>query len=210
MGVIMAGRKTKNSEEEKLTPENLDKVIQLLEAEKPITKKEACSILNIAYNTTRLGTLIEKHKEKKVRDQLRRREKRGKPATPDEVKYVVESYLEGLAIDNICSAIYRSAGFVNSILETYAVPIRSKSYDYFKPQMIPDGAVKEKFSQGEVVYSTRYDSVCRIEDEVPHYQERVYRVWLMGERWKQYAYQPASELASLEHLMKLGVNFGTV
>jgi hypothetical protein len=203
----MATRKTKNSEEEKITPENLDKVILLLEGEKPITKKEACSILNIAYNTTRLGTLIEKHKEKKVRDQERRREKRGKPATPDEIKYVIESYLEGLAIENICNAIYRPTAFVHSILENYAVPIRSKSYDYFKPQLIPDGAVKDKFKQGEVVYSTRYDSVCRIEDEVPHHQERVYRVWLLNERWKQYAYQPASELASLEHLGALGVKF---
>jgi len=210
MGVIMAGRKTKNSEEEKITPQNLDKVIQLLEAEKPITKKEACSILNITYNTTRLGTLIEKHKEKKVRDQERRREKRGTPATLDEIRYVVESYLEGLAIDSICSAIYRSPGFVNQVLEDYAVPLRSKSYDYFKPQLIPDGAVKIRFKEGEVAYSTRYDSVCLVEAEVPHHEECVYRVWLMGERWKQYAYQPASELASLEHLKELGVNFGNL
>ena len=203
----MAGRKTKNSEEEKITPQNLDKVIQLLEGDKPITKKEACNILNISYNTTRLGSLIEKHKEKKVRDQERRREKRGKPATEDEMRYVVESYLEGLPIDSISNAIYRPVSFIHQVLEDWAVPIRSKSYDYFKPQMIPDGAVKNKFKEGEVAYSTRYDSVCLVEAEVPHHEECVYRVWLMGERWKQYAYQPASELASLEHLKALGVKY---
>ena len=47
---------------ENLTKANIAKVIDLLEAEKPITKKEACSILNITYNTTRLGNIITEYK----------------------------------------------------------------------------------------------------------------------------------------------------
>jgi hypothetical protein len=46
----MAVRKKR---EEKLSEANINKVIELLAAEKPITKKEACEILHIAYNTTR-------------------------------------------------------------------------------------------------------------------------------------------------------------
>ena len=55
----MAGsRGVKKRSHEKLTDSNIQHVIGLLNAKSPITKKEACSILNISYNTTRLGTII--------------------------------------------------------------------------------------------------------------------------------------------------------
>lgn len=201
----MRGSRTKNGDSEKLDPDNLDRVIKLLEDEKPITKKEACNILNIAYNTTRLASLIEKHKEKKERDRQRRAEKRGKPATPDEVKYIVSGYLEGTTIDSLSNSTHRPTTFVKQILDRYSVPIRNRSHDYFRPELIPDGAVRTKFDMGETVYSARYDSLCRVEGEFPHPDEYVYRVWLISDRWQQYAYQPASELASLKHLEEVGV-----
>ena len=52
--------KIKKKEGENLTETNIEKVIGLLEQEKPITKKQACEILNISYNTTRLTKIIEK------------------------------------------------------------------------------------------------------------------------------------------------------
>lgn len=64
----MAARKTKNGEQEKLEDENVLRVIKLLEDTNPITKKEACSLLNIAYNTTRLASIIDKYKERKTRE----------------------------------------------------------------------------------------------------------------------------------------------
>ena len=201
----MPSRKTKNGDDEKLDAANLDKVIALLEAEKPITKKDACALLNIAYNTTRLASLIDKHKEKKARDKQRRQEKRGKPATPDEINYIISGYLEGETIDSLSNSIHRPGTFVKQLLDRYEVPIRSRAHDYFRPELIPEGAVRTKFDMGEKVYSARYDSMAVIEGEFPHSQEYVYRVWLSGERWQQYAYQPASELASLEHLVKMGV-----
>ena len=51
---------------ENLTQANISKVIEYLnpkDGSKPITKKEACSILNIAYNTTRLGNIIAEFEE---------------------------------------------------------------------------------------------------------------------------------------------------
>ena len=79
----MTNRKTKNGDQEKITDENLDRVIKLLEQNVPITKKEACNILNIAYNTVRLTSLIEKYKDKKAKEKEKRAQKRGKPPTSD-------------------------------------------------------------------------------------------------------------------------------
>jgi hypothetical protein len=201
----MATRKTKNGDQEKLDDETIARVIKLLEDAQPITKKEACSILNIAYNTTRLSSILEKYKEKKSRERQKRAEKRGKPANPDEVKYVITEYLEGRDIESISKTIYRPTTFVKQVLETNSVPIRARSHDYFRPELVPEDAVRETFKIGEKVYSMRYDSLAEICDEVPHYDECVYRIWLIGERWQQYAYQPASELASLAHLKEAGV-----
>ena len=201
----MATRRTKN-EDERLDDAHFERVIAGLEQEKPITKKEACAILGIAYNVTRLGTLIEKYKEGKKRDAERRAKLRGTPATPDEIVYVIQEYLEGATIDSIVNNTFRPANFVKHILERYDVPLRSTKHDYFKPELIPDGAVRTKFNIGERVYSARYDSLAEIEKEsVGKDGVLVYRVWLLSEKWRQYAHQEAHELASLEHLRTLGV-----
>jgi transposase len=197
--------RTKN-EDERLDEAHFERVIKGLEQEKPITKKEACNILGIAYNTTRLGSLIEKYKENKKRDADRRAALRGKPATKDEIVYVIQEYLEGSTIDAISKSTYRSAHFVRNILDRFSVPIRASSHDYFRPELIPEGAIRDRFKIGEVVYSARYDSTARIETEA--FSEKhgwFYRIWLLSDKWKQYAYQEATELASLEHLRAEGV-----
>ena len=74
--------------------------MQLLDAESPITKKEACSILNISYNTTRLKTIIEEYKENKEYRDRRKAQNRGKPASNSEIGTMVESYLEGSNISD--------------------------------------------------------------------------------------------------------------
>jgi hypothetical protein len=203
----MAARKTKNADLEKLDAANLEKVISLLEPieGKAISKKDACAMLCIAYNTTRLGTLIEKHKEKKAQTQARRAALRGKPATPQEIQFIISSYLEGETVSGLAERSYRSVGFINQILEQHAVPIRAKAHDYFRPELIPEAAMQDRFKLEEVVYSARYDSVAKIKSELFQNSQWVYCVWLMSDRWQQFAYQEAAELASLEHLRKLGV-----
>lgn len=199
----------KTNDEERLEPANMEKVIALLEpAEgKPITKKLACELLNISYNTTRLGTLIEKYKEKKAYQIARRAALRGKPATIDDVLYVIKDYLNGEPISAISEALYRSAGFVHKILEHYHVPIRASSHDYFRPTLIPEGAMRDTFNVGEIVYSARYDSTAKVEGTFvsPKTGETSYRIWLLSEKWKQFAYSEPCELASLQHLIELGV-----
>lgn len=196
----------KKNEDERLDDAHMDRVIAGLEQEKPMTKKECCSILGIAYNVTRLGTLIAKYKADKTKDAERRAALRGKPATVEEVTFVIQEYLEGGTIDALSKSIYRPSGFIKTILEKYSVPIRASSQDYFCPELIPDGAVRDRFNVGEKVYSARYDSLAVIETEkwTDEYGW-IYRIWLLSEKQLQYAYQPAEELASLQHLRDIGV-----
>lgn len=58
----MAIKRVKKQEHEKITDANIKRVIGLLEASPPITKKEACEILGMSYNTTRLTKIIEEWK----------------------------------------------------------------------------------------------------------------------------------------------------
>lgn len=200
----MAARKTKD--EERLDDTSIERVIKLLEptdGTKPGTKKDACQILNISYNTTRLGTIIEKYKDRKAKELERRAEKRGKPATQSEIEYVIQSYLEGDTVDGISKALYRSSNFVTTILHKYGVPIRQSAHSYFRPGLVPDDAVREKFNLNEKVYSMRYDSLARIDKE---FSPGVYRIYLLSDKWLEYSYQPAEELASLDHLRKIGIN----
>ena len=207
----MATRKLNALEEEKMTDANIQRVIDLLEpkeeGKQPITKKLACELLGMAYNTTRLGTIIQQFRERKERDRKRRAEKRGKPADREETVYAIKEYLAGETIDAISKALYRSPSFVKTILESNHVPIRASAHDYFNPELIPEGAMRDRFKVGEIVYSARYDSTARVEAELKQDAKHgwVYRLWLLSDKWQQYCYQEAAELASLEHLRELGV-----
>lgn len=196
------------NEDEKLDDNTIAKVIAMLEPEegKPITKKLACELLGIAYNTTRLTALIEKFKEKKERQARMRAEKRGKPVTLDELQFIITSYLlDSEPVSAIVESSHRSAAVVHKILEENAVPVRGTGYTYFKPEMVPEAAMRDHFEVGEIVYSMRYDSCARIEGVLKTDTGIAYRMWLLSDKWNQSCYQPAEELASLEHLRKLGI-----
>jgi hypothetical protein len=202
-------RKRSDREEELMTDANIAKVIRLLEPSeegvKPITKKDACQILGMAYNTTRLATIIQQYKEKREREKRFRAEKRGKPLSADERSYIISEYLAGEPIDGISKSTYRSTAMIKQVLEDCSVPIRVPGHSYFSPQLIPDGAVRDRFKVGEVVYSARYDTLAKITSEqLSPKHGYIYSLWLRG-NWQQNAYQPAYELASLEHLRELGV-----
>jgi len=194
--------KTRNIEE-KLDDATLERVIEYLET-KGATKKNACIMMNISYNTTRLDRLLETYKTKKENESKRRAEKRGTPATSEEISFVITEYLAGEPVDGISKALYRGVSFVKTILQNYSVPERNSSPDYFHPKLIPEESSRENFAIGELVYSSRYDTVAIIEKEFIQNNIKVYRVYLKGD-WLRHAYQPAYELASLQHLRELGV-----
>ncbi len=79
----------KKKEYEKLTPSNIQHVIELLSKERPITKKEACEILNISYNTTRLNKIIEEQNDSVAYNEKRRGMKKGNKAQPHEIREAI-------------------------------------------------------------------------------------------------------------------------
>ena len=202
-------RKRTELEEEKMTDSNLSRVIRLLEPEegkKPITKKEACQMLGMAYNTTRLGTIIEQFKERQRRTAEQRAKLRGKAVTKDEKIFIIQEYLTGSTIDAITKSTYRGVTIVKQVLDEYSVPLRIPGQNYFNPQLIPDGAARDKFEVGEVVWSARYCSLAKIYSEkLDPKHGHIYHMWLMDDKWRQYCWQPAYELASLQQIRELGV-----
>lgn len=193
---------------ENLTRENLKKVATLLSAEKPITKKAACEMLNISYNTTRLDKILTDFHEREVFRKEQRSKKRGTTLSKDEYQLIAEAYLvDSSPILSIAERLYRSVDAINEAMEEMGIPKRQKSYSYFNPQIIPDDAVREQFDIGELVWSAKYESIAEVVDLVQIHDEfsYVYRIWLKAEKWQQYAYQPAYELASLKHLEQFGV-----
>ena len=203
-------------QEEDLSDINIKKVIALLEPKdgsKPITKTLACQILRISYNTKRLDTILGSFKEKLEMRSRRMAENRGKPATKEDVSYVIKEYLATGNVSEIARSLFRGVTFVNNILEQYSVPVKPKTNDYFKPEMIPDALVRKEFKIGEVVYSARYDSLAKIKSEFSQPANKllsngiVYSIHLLDEKWNMLAYQPAYELASLEAFSELGIKF---
>ena len=83
----------KKKEHEKLDEATIERVISLLEAAPPITKKEACEILNISYNTTRLNSIIGEHQEKITRRKNNYAKKKGTPLDTFEITNIVKWYL---------------------------------------------------------------------------------------------------------------------
>ncbi len=216
----MAGR-VKKRDHEKLTDANIKKVIELLEATPPISKKDACEILNISYNTTRLTKIIEEWKSDREYREKRKAEKRGKPASKDEIALMVESYLEGDAISEIAKRVYRSPGFVKATIERIGVPVRPSGEDKKGIEFLPEACVAEEFKPGEIAWSAAYHAPCEVRELLPEkytamYAGPCYRVWI-NEKSQDTdtrfgavsggfnAYAPAYDLGKLEHLKEYGV-----
>ena len=56
----------KKKAHEKLDDTTIKRVMVELESKNPITKKEACGMLNISYNTTRLAKIIKNYEKNKI------------------------------------------------------------------------------------------------------------------------------------------------
>jgi len=204
----VAKRRKTDLELEKMTDVNILKVIKLLESQdnKPITKKDACQMLGMAYNTTRLASIIEEFKQKQQRIAEQKAKLRGKPISDSERINIIQEYLLGATVEAISKLTYRGSHLIKQVLEDNSVPIRQPGHNYFTPQLIPEGAMRDRFQCGEVVYSARYDSMAKIKSEkLDPKHGYIYSLWLLSERWLQWCWQPHYELASLEHLRKLGV-----
>lgn len=232
-------RRVKKKDGENLSSANIRKVIGLLhptkQDDKPITKKEACEILNIAYNTTRLDKIIADYQERIAYTEKRKKMNRGKPASQAELAEAVAGYLRGDSISEIAKSLYRSSAFVKNIIETIGVPSRLIE-DPTRPDYLPDACVAESFEEGEVVWCATHHSAAIIEHELSidyqaersgfkdvnyekKYGSKCYAVWVLKEHdqdgedmWARVshggyrAYAAAYDLGSLRHLKELGID----
>lgn len=243
--------RVKKKDYENLSAKNIEKVIALLNPNtsalpteessnkatpKAITKKEACDILNIAYNTTRLSKIIEDYDEQKAYTKKRKSALRGRPASDAEISEACTSFLQGDTVTDISKRLFRSAGFVRTLLERVGVPSRPGSKEErLEGLYFPDECVSEDFSGGEIAWSSAYHSTVIVKQRLtPEYLEGksgmtvvdyeskyggpCYAVYVVQkvESEDTYfsnvqsggfsAYIPACELGKLEHLKKYGVN----
>lgn len=213
--------KIKVKEGENLSEANIKKVIELLEAEKPITKKEAYGILNISPNAARLTKIIEGYKADREDEARRKAANRGKPATPHEIQTVIENYLDGDTVAEIAKRLYRSPGFVKDVIDNIGVPQKNTNGSYWLPALIPDQCLREEYFPGEVVWNSKRNSMCIIRQELKASDpdNKYYQVYIIdpientegllfridgygGYYDGAYAY----DLAALDHLKKYGVD----
>lgn len=188
---------------EKLSKANIDKVIELLNADSPITKKAACEILVIAYNTTRLNKIIEGHIEDVAIQKSMRKKMRTIPIDNATAGQIVSCYLSGDSLADISEETYRSTNVIKNVLRTYNIPVRNSSVDYFNPIFIEkDEAITDDYLVGDLVYSARYDcpaTVRRITHSDIH--GKVFSLWTHGVDRKQIV-QPYYELADLRKVQR--------
>ena len=239
-------KRVKKKSFENLSKANIEKVIALLNPSssaqasdttvKPITKKEACDILNIAYNTTRLSNIIEEYDEQKQYTKKRKAGLRGRPASDAEINEACSSFLGGDTISDISKRLFRSAGFVRAVLERVGVPSRpNNKEERLTPHYFPDECVAEDFKMGEIAWSAVYHSTIIVKERLDlewlaskkgmanvDYEAKYgcpcYSIYVVQkvESEDTYfanvqsggfsAYAPAYELGKLSHLEKYGVN----
>jgi transposase len=219
----LAARKVKKKDYEKLTDANITRVIELLENEKPITKKEACEILNISYNTTRLNKIIEEFKERQERTAERKKANRGKPATKAEICRVIEDYLDGDPVNEIAKRLFRSPAFVKGIIARVGIPSRPTGEEKSFETVLPDQCVAEEFDEEEIVWSAVYHRPAKIVKELTNidysekYGTKAYQIYII-ERVEQsspyfpsvevggfFAASAAYDIGSLKHLFEYGI-----
>ena len=153
---------------EKLSYDNIERVISQLEQENPITKKEACEMLNIRYNTTRLQRIIDEHLDTRAFKEKRKSQNKGKMATDDEISSVVKMYLDGMNISTIAESLYRSPAFVKNIVERTGIPqkVAESDYEGMKNAMLPEQCVAEEFDYNEKVWYPKKNKFAIIKHEI--------------------------------------------
>jgi hypothetical protein len=201
----------KKKEHEKLDPANIDRVIGLLnDKESPINKKQACTILNITYNTTRLNSIIQDHLDRKERRKKAFERNRGIPLADHEVSSIVMGYLQGSPISELSEQLHRPTSAIKAVIDSVGVPERPKGDDAHKVTLLPEECMLESAKVGDFVWSAKYHAVAEVMKEWPInennsalcYDIYVFEPSETKRRVGFYATQRIEDLGSLEHLKK--------
>lgn len=225
--------RVKKKKHENLSNANIRHVMTLLTPsdgafQKPITKKEACEILNISYNTLRLQKIIDEYKEHTKFVEKRKSQNRGKRARPAEITQVLFEYLSGEPVSEIAKGLFRSSGFVRGIIERIGVPQRPTGAERHRVAFLPEVCISELYEVGMVVWSAKYHAPAIIIKEIKNdryerdYGSRCYQISVIEqvdasesyfkhiESGGFYAFALAYDLGSLEHLKKYDVNLNKI
>ena len=157
---------------EDLSAVNIRRVITALE--EGSTKKVACEMLRISYNTTRLNNIIEEFEVEQARIADRKARNKGKMAQRHEIQRAITDYIEGDTITDIATNLYRSAAFVKGIIDRVGVPRRPVGDEKASEVLLPDACIKEEFYEGEIAWSSKYHMACVIGQEyTKEYQDKM-------------------------------------
>jgi hypothetical protein len=235
-------RRLRKKAGEDLSDANIARVIKgmhTLDSSRPtITKKEACQILKISYNPTRLDKIIEEYNDKIEYRAKRRQQKRGTRATPDEIQEAVRAFLRGDGITDISARLYRSMPFVRSLIETVGVPTRgSNAEERSSAYLLPEQCVATEFAVGELVWSAKDHALAEILNEYNEeyrkgkkglvgstdyeklYGTKLYGIfvyeWQPDEEYQHlgagnYSTSLAYDLGSLKHLKEYGIDLKNI
>jgi hypothetical protein len=203
-------RGIKAKEGENLDDATVSRVISLLESEQPITKKAACEILNIAYNTTRLGTIITGYKEKQERRKKNFDKNKGQPLSESDVAYIVRGVLMGEPISDLSETLFRPVSQINRVIVDLGLPKKVRGDELAKCQLLPDECIITEASAGQIVWSARYHAAAEVikpwgksQDGLSDiYSVYVYEPTENKRRGGFYAYQRIEDLGKLDHLSK--------
>jgi hypothetical protein len=213
----------RQKKQERLEEDNLNRVQEALASSTPITKKEACEMLNISYNTTRLSRIMEDHNETLRYRATRKSQLKGTKATDLEIKQTIEWYLDERPISDIAKAMYRSSTFVKNIINRVGVPEKRPKTEQRGSGYLPEECVSNTFEPGEKVWYTGKDLPARVIKEFRNdtnyedkYGSKCYQIYVIEltdfespyfgfiKEGGYYATALAYDLGSLKHLEKYG------
>jgi hypothetical protein len=181
------------------TKEQFQQAIQLLE--NGGTKKAACEVLGIAYNTTRLQTLIDNFLNRQELDKQHRAKKRKEAVKPLEVADWITDYLAGESFDDLSKRYYRSSNVIRYHIAKHGALLRHSKVDKLDPPMVPEQCMSDDFDIGEYVWSMQYNGIVQVKAKY----KNAFRVETLIEGVQEKAYLASYELARLKHLEALGV-----
>ena len=197
----MAKRGIRKQDHEKLDDLTLGRVVSLLEQDSPITKKVACDILNISYNTTRLAGIIQEYKDKLEYAERRKKQLKGTDIIGLELKDLVVSYLTGESIASISRRLFRSTHTIKTKIKDIHLPEKITKPNYKYPELLPEEMVAEEFALKEYVWSAKYNCVAQIMDV---FSPGVYCIYIFG-KYMEFGYQPVHELGKLDILKQFSL-----
>lgn len=163
------------------------------------TKKEACEILNIAYNTTRLNRIIKEYQDRQDAIKRRFKQNKGKPLSEVEIGEIVVGTLIGQSPSEISKYLFHTTPKINSVIKKLDIPASGEP--------LPDNCVLTSAKTGQLVWSSKYNKVAEVVKQtgydslsMPVYQVYIYEPSEHRMTGGRYAHQSIVELGSLEHL----------